>query len=229
MGGAGQILVDEWPKEVLTVLKRNGVFPRRWGMQVTVTNDPTPANNTTWVLAYGLNSTDKNDNLNWQTLAAYAGGGGGGGAAAVNALDAVVVNAGNVNAAETIVYAYTILPTILTTNKQSILGKSAGTFQPGTDAYIIRGYLNGTPFFDSGDIQLFDASDWVLEYTITRVDANTQKISCSLITSIGGNTFVGNAILTEDLTANVDLEVTVQGATTNQIVCTNTKLFKEGI
>lgn len=229
MGGAGQILVDEWPKEVLTVLKRNGVYPRRWGMQVTVTNDPTPANNTTWVLAYGLNSTDKNDNLNWQTLADYAGGGGGGGASAVRVLDAVVIDSGNVNAAETIIYAYTILPTVLTTNKQSILGKSAGTMDAGADAYRIKGYLNGNLFFDSGVIQLFDASDWVLEYTITRVDANTQKIWATLITDIGGNLFVGNATLTEDLTANVDLEITAEGVTTDQIVCTNTKLFLEGI
>lgn len=227
--GAGEILVDEWPKEVLNVLKRNVVYPRRWGMQVTVTNDPTPANNTTWVLAYGLNSTNKNDNLNWQTLAAYAGGGGGGGASAVTVLDAVVIDAGNVNATESIIYAYTIAPTVLTTNKQSILGKSAGTFEAGADAYQIRGYLNGNLFFDSGLIQLFDASAWELEYCITRVDANTQKVWAKLITAIGGNIFVSNAELNEDLTANVDLEITAEGVTTDQIICTNTKLFLEGI
>lgn len=53
------------------ITERNNVQPRRWGMMVNVTDDGTPANNTTWVLVKGLVNTDINDNANWQTLAAY--------------------------------------------------------------------------------------------------------------------------------------------------------------
>lgn len=58
-----------------SVTLRNSVQPRRWGMMVQVTDDGTPANNTTWVLVKGLSNTDINDNANWQTLEDYAGGG----------------------------------------------------------------------------------------------------------------------------------------------------------
>ncbi len=75
---SGQLVKDIWPLERATVLLRNRVVLRRWGMQVTVTDDPTSANNTTWVLVKGLSSDDKKDNANWQTITDYAGGGGGG-------------------------------------------------------------------------------------------------------------------------------------------------------
>lgn len=59
---------------VTNITQRNSVQPRRWGMMVDVTDDGTPANNTTWVLVKGLSNTNINDNTNWQTLADYAGG-----------------------------------------------------------------------------------------------------------------------------------------------------------
>lgn len=227
--GAGEVLKDVWHREARTVTIRNAIRLRRWGMRVTVYDDPTPANNGDYVLSYNLNSTSRQDNDNWIKVASLGSTWGGAGSSAVIPLDAVIVNAGNVNAAETIVYAYTILPAILNANKKSISGKSFGTFAAGSDAYVIKAYLDGTAFFDSGNIQLFDETNWILEYTITRVNANSQKISTNLITGIGGNNFVSNEVLTKNLAANVDLQVTVQGVTTNQIVCTNSKLFLEGI
>jgi hypothetical protein len=50
---------------------RNNVQPRRWGMMVEITDDGTPANNTTWILVKGLANTNINDNTNWQTLSDF--------------------------------------------------------------------------------------------------------------------------------------------------------------
>lgn len=82
--GAGEVIKDIWPLEVATITKRNNVRLRRWGMQVTVTDDVTPANNTTWVLVKGHVDSDKKNNSNWQTLSDFAGGGAGVGVFAAN-------------------------------------------------------------------------------------------------------------------------------------------------
>lgn len=72
----GLLQKDIWHREVLTITKRNAVRPRRWGMRVTVTDDSTSANNTTWVLVKGLSDTNRYNNSNWQTEANYIGAGG---------------------------------------------------------------------------------------------------------------------------------------------------------
>lgn len=53
-----------------TLTMRNNLAPglRQWGMFFTVTNDPTSANNTTWVLVRGLDDNDITNNDNWQTI-----------------------------------------------------------------------------------------------------------------------------------------------------------------
>src|SRR5687768_6777388 len=51
-----------------TIATRNSVGNRQWGMFFTVTDDPTPANNTTWVLVKGLVDDSKANNNNWQTI-----------------------------------------------------------------------------------------------------------------------------------------------------------------
>lgn len=56
---------------VLNITDRNSLQPRRWGMQIQVTDDTTPSNNTTWILIKGLANSDINDNSNWQTIASY--------------------------------------------------------------------------------------------------------------------------------------------------------------
>ena len=56
-----------------SITARDNVQPRRWGMQVEVTDDPTSENNTTWILKKGLANTDINDNDNWQKLVNIAG------------------------------------------------------------------------------------------------------------------------------------------------------------
>jgi hypothetical protein len=62
--------------EALTVAIRNlhPVSMRKWGMLITVTNDPTPANNITWLLKYNEASTDKADNDNWVDAVTVYGG-----------------------------------------------------------------------------------------------------------------------------------------------------------
>jgi hypothetical protein len=72
--GAGALQHDRWHIAVRTIAQRNAVNPRRWGMRVTVYDDPTPANNTDYYLVYNLASTRLSDNNNWQALAAYIGG-----------------------------------------------------------------------------------------------------------------------------------------------------------
>ena len=49
----------------LAILYLHPVALRKWGMIVTVTNDPTPGNNISWLLMYNESSTDKADNDNW--------------------------------------------------------------------------------------------------------------------------------------------------------------------
>jgi hypothetical protein len=225
---AGGIQVDEWPKQVNTVALRNKTYPRRWGMMVTVITDPTPANNTTWVLVYNLVDTNKNNNANWQTLANYAGGGSGGGSK-ITILNTDVTDAGNVNAAETTVYSYNLAGGTLDTDLQSVYGKSAGSFTGSADNLQMKMKLGGVTFFDSDVFLSFVNSSWVLDWEIIRVDANTQRCWARLVTDIGGNNFTQYTELTQDLTTNLALIITAQGAVSNEIVCSMTKLFKEDI
>jgi hypothetical protein len=78
----GELIKDVWHREAKTIAVRNAIQLRRWGMRVTVYDDPTPSNNGDYVLVYNLSSTNRKDNSNWQKKAdqdATWGGGGGGG------------------------------------------------------------------------------------------------------------------------------------------------------
>jgi hypothetical protein len=83
-----QFSSDNWHREAQTLAIRNNIRLRRWGMRVTVYDDPVGANNGDYVLTYGLTSTNHQDNNNWLLVAAIGAtwGGGGGGS-----LDRVVV------------------------------------------------------------------------------------------------------------------------------------------
>lgn len=54
--------------EVATLALRNAypVGLRKWGMRITVTDDPTPANNQTYLLTKGLVDSDKSNNNNFE-------------------------------------------------------------------------------------------------------------------------------------------------------------------
>lgn len=72
---------DNWHREAETIAVRNMIRTRRWGMRVTVYDDPTPSNNGDWVLSYDLDDTDRQNNDNWLKVADIGqtwGGGGGG-------------------------------------------------------------------------------------------------------------------------------------------------------
>lgn len=62
--------------DAATIVLRN-LYPaplRKWGMEITVYNDPTPGNNITWKLSYNEASTDIADNNNWIPAATGSGG-----------------------------------------------------------------------------------------------------------------------------------------------------------
>lgn len=65
MGFNGQFHSDQWHHDAANITIRDGIKSRRWGVRVTVYDDPTPANNGEWVLSYNLVSTDLQDNANW--------------------------------------------------------------------------------------------------------------------------------------------------------------------
>lgn len=67
--GAGQLIQDNWHRDVQTIVMLNAVNPRRWGMRVTVYDDPVPANNGDYVLEYNRSSTNLQDNANWLKVA----------------------------------------------------------------------------------------------------------------------------------------------------------------
>lgn len=71
----GVLNKDIWHKEAKNLTQRNNVQPRRWGMMVTVTEDATAGNNTTWVLVRSLVDTNKNNNSNWQKIVDWLSGG----------------------------------------------------------------------------------------------------------------------------------------------------------
>lgn len=54
--------------EVATLALRDAypVGLRKWGMLITVTDDPTPANNITWELRKGFTDSDKSNNSNFR-------------------------------------------------------------------------------------------------------------------------------------------------------------------
>jgi hypothetical protein len=68
VGTGAPEVVDTTHFEFSTVALRNKVSrkQRKWGMIVTVNADPTPANNTLWMLVEDLVDNDKLNNANWQ-------------------------------------------------------------------------------------------------------------------------------------------------------------------
>ena len=66
--------------QVATLVARDAIIVQRrqWGMLCTVYNDSTSANNATYQLKYGYNSTNTMDNANWVVFSGGAAGGGGG-------------------------------------------------------------------------------------------------------------------------------------------------------
>jgi hypothetical protein len=75
----GQFTSDQWHHEAEDIARRNGIRSRRWGMRVTVYDDPTPANNGDYVLSYNLANTNRQSNSNWQKVADIGETWGGGG------------------------------------------------------------------------------------------------------------------------------------------------------
>jgi hypothetical protein len=73
---------DNWHREAKTIAIRNAIRTRRWGMRVTVYDDPTPANNGDYVLTHNQVDDDRQNNANWLLVAdiGETWGGGGGGA-----------------------------------------------------------------------------------------------------------------------------------------------------
>jgi len=72
----GKGVKDTTHVEVATVALRN-LYPagkRKWGMLITVTDDPISANNTTYMLVNGLVNNSKNDNSNWQRFSSFLAG-----------------------------------------------------------------------------------------------------------------------------------------------------------
>jgi len=74
--------------QVATLVARDAIIVQRrqWGMLCTVYNDSTAANNATYQLKYGYNSTNSMDNTNWVVFS----GGAGGGAGSTNWLNPVI-------------------------------------------------------------------------------------------------------------------------------------------
>ena len=74
--------------QVATLAARNLIIVQRrqWGMLCTVYNDPVAANNATYQLKYGYNSTNTTDNSNWVVFS----GGSGGGVGSANWVDPVI-------------------------------------------------------------------------------------------------------------------------------------------
>lgn len=68
--------------QVATLVARDAIIVQRrqWGMLCTVYNDSTSANNATYQLKYGYNSTNTMDNANWVVFSGGAAGAGGGSA-----------------------------------------------------------------------------------------------------------------------------------------------------
>lgn len=66
MSFEGTFQSDNWHREAPSITVRNNVRTRRWGMRVTVYLG---VNAGDYVLSYGLNSTDLQDNANWLKVA----------------------------------------------------------------------------------------------------------------------------------------------------------------
>jgi hypothetical protein len=65
----GAITKDNWHREAKTIAIRNAVRSRRWGMRVTVYDDPTAANNGEYILEYNQADTNRQNNSNWLKVA----------------------------------------------------------------------------------------------------------------------------------------------------------------
>jgi hypothetical protein len=222
--GAGEILVDEWPKQVNTVALRNQVYPRRWGMMVTVIIDATTTNNTTWVLVYNLVDTNKNNNANWQTLADYAGGGTG----TTSILRTDLRSLATVNAALTTINSYSLPGNTLDEDGKSIIGRDAGNLVGSLNNKQIFFKINGTTIFDSGIFISPVNANWVLDYQIIRENAAAVQCWIRLITDIGGNSFVDRgAVVIADFSAAMVLTVEAQGVVTGDIGCNMLKITYE--
>lgn len=182
-----QFTADEWHKEALDVTVRNSVQPRRWGMRVTVYNDPTPANNGDYVLSYGEANTNRQDNANWLKVAdigATWGGGGGGSTTAKNQAfnftgveSAFTVNNGTLNQINFVeVNGVVQIPT----TNYSVAGQIVDftTAIPGTGTVVVYYYENIALPTDP-DIQ---------QVLVTGNDAGGQSVeNLASINTLGGS------------------------------------------
>lgn len=210
--GSGKMEKDVWHREALTLALRNAILLRRWGMRVTVYDDPTPANNGDWVLSYNLVSTVKSDNANWLKVAdiGVTWGGGGSSVDFGDPTEIPFINAGGTNfdyspsitwnqATHRLVAADNVTFTG-TSSWSAIFGEAhsiGGIFNDGIiagESHIVEGISGNNAIFGRNNTLAGDGTKIfnLISGDLNVIAANAGEVASYNFVSGNGNTIIGN-------------------------------------
>ena len=127
---------------------------------------------------------------------------------------------GNAAATETDAFSHTIAAATLNTNGDTIEFEASGTIAASASVdKRIKVIFGTTTIFDTGNLAITAATDWMLYGTIMRTGAATQKSMVSLNTSSGTlAAYADYAASTETLANALTLKLTVNGTLANDVV-----------
>lgn len=133
-------------------------------------------------------------------------------------LDANIIPAGNVLAAETTMMTYTMQPNVLRKDGYNVNIQAYGTFAANTNNKQIKLYFGTAVIFDSTALVL-NAGTWMLQAIVTRTGVATQQ---AIVTVTSSNTTLVNSVSytvpTQDLTLAVIIKCTGTATATNDII-----------
>lgn len=123
---------------------------------------------------------------------------------------------GNVGAGEDTLFTYSVPAATLNTNKESIIATVAGFFGASANNKTLKVKFGATTIFDSGALPLTLLSSWIAKIEIIRTGAATQK--CNVTLSFASATMANYTTSSETLSGAVNLVVTGEGTSDNDIV-----------
>lgn len=129
-----------------------------------------------------------------------------------------ITTTGNVGGGEDDLFLYELPSNILAADKASIHTIASGTFAANANNKRLRVKFGGTNIFDSTALAL-NAGDWRLDIQVFRTSSATQK-AVVLITTSNSTLYTSTDYATAaiDLTAPVELRITAEATSNNDVV-----------
>lgn len=124
---------------------------------------------------------------------------------------------GNITTGEDDLQTFTLQSNILKYNNEILEIKAYGTFEANANNKTIKMYFGSTKIFDSGAIAI-NGGSFSINATIIRKTSNTQDIIVECIGTNSGLIKTYYTTATEDLTTNIDIKLTGEATSTDDII-----------